>query len=239
MKKKVLIAATNHDKHPSTNRSTGLWLSELAHFHEILVSEGYSVDIVSPAGGRIPINPQSLSLFFLDTLTKKYYNDKKFVSSLADTLKPHEVHWEDYDVIFYSGGHGALWDFPQCTELQEIGRNIYENGGIVSAVCHGVSGLLDIRLSNGTYMLTNKFVTGYSNMEEKLAKMSKYIPFSLQDELIKRGANYKKSVVLLRPFTITNGRLVTGQNPMSTRAVAHATLQLLNEPTAAACTAIY
>ncbi|MDP4090959.1 MAG: type 1 glutamine amidotransferase domain-containing protein [Bacillota bacterium] len=239
MKKKVLIAATNHDKHPVEGKNTGLWLSELAHSFQIFKAEGYSVDIVSPKGGKIPVDPKSLSILYLDKLTRRYCRNGEFIDSLESSLSPPEIDWYNYDLMFYTGGHGALWDIPECSGLQEIGRKIYENGGILSAVSHGVSGLLNIRLSNGTYLLSNKFVTGYSNMEETLSKMSRHVPFLLQDELVKRGANYKKAPVPLRPFSLRCGRLVTGQNPMSTRAVAFSVLQLINNVAPTGCNAIF
>ena len=239
MKKKILIAVTSYDKYPSTERNAGLWFGELAHFYDIFTKEGYEVDIVSPSGGKIPIDPRSISILFLDKLSRSYSKNKPFSELLNNSVKPERVLWEDYALIFYAGGYGALWDISKCSKLQEISRNIYENGGIISALCHGVSGLLDIRLSNGTYLIKNKFITGCSNFEEILSNNAKYLPFSLQDELMKRGAHYKKSSIPLHSFAIQSGRVVTGQNPASVKAVTNECIKLLNNRVAIPCTAIY
>ena len=122
-----------------------------------------------------------------------------------------------------------MWDFPGQTQLQEISRNIYESGGVVSAVCHGVSGLLNIRLSDGSYLVSGRKVTGFSNIEEKLARRSDQVPFFLEDELKQHGGRYKKGLIPLRSYALSDGRLVTGRNPNSTKAVAQETMKVIRE----------
>ena len=123
-----------------------------------------------------------------------------------------------------------MWDFPGNRRLQEISQGIYENGGVVSAVCHGVSGMLNIKLSTGDYLINGKNVTGFSNVEETVAMRRHHIPFLLEDELKKRGARYRKAVLPYTPYVLVDGRIVTGQNPQSTRRVAQCLLQVFPQP---------
>lgn len=114
------------------------------------------------------------------------------MNRLGSTMKPSEVNPENYAAIYYAGGHGVIWDFPENKELQNISRNIYENGGIVSSVCHGAAGLFHITLSNGDRLINGKKVTGFSNEEEKLAELDQFVPFLTEDELVKNGDFTKK-----------------------------------------------
>jgi putative intracellular protease/amidase len=115
------------------------------------------------------------------------------MNHLGKTLKPSEVNPNDYVAIYYTGGHGVIWDFPDNEELQSISREIYENGGIVSSVCHGAGGLLNIKLSDGSLLIKGKEVTGFSNEEEKLAELDKFVPYLTENELRDRGGIYKKA----------------------------------------------
>ncbi len=191
-KKKILVVITNHDQYLKKDDQTGLWLGELTHFYDLLRREGYEMDFVTPQGGRVPLDPRSLNRFFLDKETRRFYEDPVFMQKLENTLAPGEVQAKDYTAIYFTGGHGTMWDFPDNPGLQKLSRDIYENGGLVSAVCHGGSGLLNVTLSDGSYLIEGKQVTGYSNLEEVVALKHNQVPFSLEDELKKRGADYKK-----------------------------------------------
>lgn len=142
------------------------------------------------------------------------------MNRLGTTLKASEVKPDEYVAIYYTGGHGVIWDFPENEELQAISRKIYEKGGFVSSVCHGAVGLLNIKLSNGSVLVKGKKVTGFSNEEEKLAELDKFVPFLTESELVARGAMYKKADKPWTPFAIEDTRLITGQNPASGGAVA-------------------
>ncbi len=229
MKKKILVVVTNHGRYLKSGDETGLWLGELTHFYDLLTKEGYEMDFVTPEGGKAPLDPRSLNRIFLDKGARAYYQDHEFMIKLQNTLSPDEVNAEDYAAIYYTGGHGTMWDFPDSEGLQELSREIFESGGIVSAVCHGSSGLLNIKLSDGRYLVGGKQVTGYSNIEEVVALKNGQVPFSLEDELKKRGANYKKGWLPLVSYVIEDGRLVTGQNPNSTKQVAEAVMRALRK----------
>ncbi|MFO1464099.1 MAG: type 1 glutamine amidotransferase domain-containing protein [bacterium] len=227
MKKKILVVLTSVEKYPNLNRATGLWLGEAVHFVKKVEAAGYQVDYVSPKGGYTPIDPHSLAM--ADTTDWEWYQSKRFMNKLGATLKPEEVRPEDYVAIYFAGGHGVIWDFPENPALQTLSRKIYEQGGYVSSVCHGAAGLLNIRLSDGSLLVKGKRVTGFSNEEEKLAELDSYVPFLTETELLARGAIYQKADKPWEPFAIADTRLVTGQNPASGGAVAELLLAELSK----------
>ncbi len=209
---------TSVEKYPNLERATGLWLGEAVHFVKRVQEAGYEVDYVSPEGGYTPIDPHSLAM--ADSVDWEWYQKKEFMNRLGATLKPSEVNPDDYVAIYYTGGHGVIWDFPENEALQSISQKIYEKGGFVSSVCHGAAGLLNIKLSNGLLLVKDKEVTGFSNEEEKLAELDKLVPFLTETELVARGAIYKKADEPWAAFAVEDQRLITGQNPASGGAVA-------------------
>lgn len=229
MSKKILVVLTSVEKYPEMDRATGLWLGEAVHFVRKVEAAGYEVDYVSPQGGYTPIDPHSLAM--AEPIDWEWYQKKEFMNRLGKTMKTSEVNPDDYIAIYYAGGHGVIWDFPDNEELQSISRKIYENGGIVSSVCHGAAGLLNIKLSNGSLLVKGKELTGFSNEEEKLAELDKFVPFLTETELLARGAIYKKADEPWVSFAVEDNRLITGQNPASGGAVADLLIKVLkNEP---------
>lgn len=225
MKKKILVVVTGFEKYPDLNRATGLWLGEVVHFVKKIEAAGYQVDYVSPKGGYTPIDPHSLAM--ADSTDWEWYLNKAFMSRLGATLLPRSINADDYCAIYYAGGHGVIWDFPDNEELQVISRKIYENGGIVSSVCHGAVGLLNIKLSDGNLLVKNKTVTGFSNEEEQLAGLDKVVPYLTEDELVARSVLYKKAELAWAEFAVEDQRLITGQNPASGAAVAELVIAAL------------
>ncbi len=220
---RALMVFTNHDSYPTKSQKTGLWLSEATHFYEAMQRKNITIDFVSPLGGVVPIDEKSLDL--TDVTNKKYYSDDDFRHKLAHTASPQEIDPAIYQLIYFAGGHGTMWDFPSNEKLQEITRQIYENNGIVAAVCHGVAALLNVRLSDGSLLIEGKNVAGFTNMEERLVRLSDEVPFLLEDELKKRNAKYKKAIIPFVRYIEVDVRLVTGQNPQSTRKVAQKVLE--------------
>lgn len=218
MSKKILVVLTSVEKYPNLNRATGLWLGEAVHFVKKVEEAGYEIDYVSPKGGYTPIDPHSLEM--ADSTDWEWYQNKAFMNRLGTALKPTEVNADDYVAIYYTGGHGVLWDFPDNEILQSISQKIYEQGGFVSSVCHGVAGLLNIKLSSGAFLVKDKEVTGFSNEEEKLIELDQFVPFLTETELIARGAVYKKANEPWLAFAVEDQRIITGQNPASGGAVA-------------------
>lgn len=227
MKKKVLVVVTSFEKYPTINRPTGLWLGEAVHFVKKVEAAGYTVDFVSPKGGYTPIDPHSLTM--AEQVDWEFYQNKAFMHRLGTTLAPSAVNPEEYACIYYAGGHGVVWDFPDNLELQNISRKIYESGGIVSSVCHGAVGLLNIKLSDGVLLIKGKRVTGFSNAEEKLAELDRLVPFLTESEMVARGALYEKADQPWASFAVEDNRVITGQNPASGGAVADLVISTLKK----------
>ncbi|MFF5866589.1 type 1 glutamine amidotransferase domain-containing protein [Pseudomonas sp. NPDC012596] len=227
MSKKILVVLTNTAKYPSLNRATGLWLGEAVHFVDTVQKAGYTVDYVSPGGGYVPIDPHSLQM--APELDWHYYDDKAFMNRLGTSLSPGQVKADEYCAIYYTGGHGVMWDFPDNQPLQELARKIYEKNGVVAAVCHGVVGLLNIKLSDNRLLLKDRQVTGFSNTEEKLAELEGAVPFLTENELGARGGNYIKHDEPWKPFVMCDDRVLTGQNPASTQLLAEKVVEALEK----------
>jgi putative intracellular protease/amidase len=225
MTKKILVVLTSVEKYPNLNRATGLWLGEAVHFVKKVEEAGYQVDFLSTKGGYTPIDPHSLAM--AEPVDWEWYQKKEFMNRLGVTLSPSEINPNDYIAIYYAGGHGVIWDFPDNQELQSISQTIYENGGFVASVCHGAVGLLNIKLSDGTLLIKDKRVTGFSNEEEKLVELDQFIPYLTEDELVKRGAIYEKAAQPWLAFAIEDQRVITGQNPASGGLVADLLLKTL------------
>lgn len=223
--KKVLIILTNIEKYQTEDRLTGLWLSELTHFYDEMMKAGIAVDFVSPEGGYVPLDPHSLAK--LDETDWKYYKNSTFRKrALGETMAASDVNPTDYDVIYYTGGHGTMWDFPQENAVAKLASKIYQKGGIVASVCHGAAGLLPIKDENGDYLISGKKVAGFSNQEESLNQTTDIVPFLTQDELVSRGGNYQEGTPFTS-FVVTDERLISGQNPQSARAVGQAVVNAL------------
>lgn len=227
-KKRVLILVTNHSDFGNQNAEpTGLWLSELTHFYDVFEKEGISMDIISPKGGKIPIDSRSLGRFTLDKKTRERYEDSKFMSLLENTKSLSNINWKDYDVLFFAGGHGAMWDFANNNELHTLTREMYEAGKIISAVCHGVAALQNVRLSNGEYLVKGKKGTCFTYFDESIAGVKKLVPYNLEKTLKEKGMIYSKSILPLGRHSVVDGKLITGQNPNSATETAQKTLEVL------------
>ncbi len=226
---KVLIIVTNSAVYENSNLPTGLWLSELTHFYDSAKEQAYEITIASPQGGPTPIDPESVKPMMLDKLSKEYYTNENFMKLLQKTESLTEIAEQHFDVVYLTGGHGTMFDFPNNTTLQDIIRVHYENNKIVSAVCHGVGGLLNVRLSNGEYLIKGKTITGFNWFEESIARRKKEVPFNLEAELKKRGSNYKKAFIPMTSKVVADGHLVTGQNPFSSKEIAKAVMQYLKK----------
>lgn len=216
--KKVLIVLTNVKKYEKHNIPTGLWIGELTHFYDEIKKSAIEADFMSPLGGYVPIDPYSMK--FINDVDYKWYLDKNFTKrALAETLKPSDLNPDDYFAIYYTGGHGVLWDFPNNKEIQDIAMKIYNNNGYITAVCHGVVGLLNLTKENGEFLIKDKKVTGFTNTEEFISQKQNKVPFSTEDELKKKGAKYIKKR-FFKSYAVSDSRIITGQNPWSPREVA-------------------
>jgi putative intracellular protease/amidase len=224
MKKKILFVVTSHATKGSTGEKTGYYLGEVSHPWEVLVEAGYELDFVSPQGGNPPVDGFDLT----DPVNKKFWEDEIYQKKITNTLKPSQVVVSEYEAIYFAGGHGAMWDLPNDAGIAALAAGVYENGGVVSAVCHGPAGLVNVRLSNGSYLVSGKKVNGFTNEEEEIVKLTHVVPFLLEDKLRERGSIYEKSAPWQLHVTV-DGRLITGQNPQSAKGVGEAIVRQLGQ----------
>lgn len=226
MTQRILFVLTSHDRKGLPNATdaapSGFYLSEVTHPHRVLADAGYSVDFVSPKGGKTHVDGLDLD----DPINAAFWNDAALRGATENTLAPAQVDPDAYAAIFYAGGHATMWDFPDNAELAAIAARIYERGGVIAAVCHGPAGLVNLRLSNGRYLVAGKDVSAFTNDEERAVGLYDTVPFLLVDALQARGARHVPALNFQAQVVVSD-RLVTGQNPASAKGVAEAMLPLL------------
>ena len=221
---RVLIVLTNHTQLGDTGRETGFYLSEASHPYAAFQEAGYQVDFASPTGEAASIDPTSYDMS--DPLNRSFVEDSSVMAAIEDTLSPLEVVPDDYEAIFFAGGHGTMWDFPDDQSLSQLTAAIYEDGGVVAAVCHGPAALVNVELSNGQHLLEGKTVAAFTNEEEEAVGLTGVMPFLLETTLIEQGAEHTEAENF-QPHVVVSGRLVTGQNPASATGVAEEVVTLL------------
>jgi len=220
---KILIAITSHGTlGENSGDSTGYYLSEVSHAYYVFKEAGFQVAFASPKGGQSPVDGYNLK----DPYNKRFVKDSIAQGAINNALPASEVNVNDYRAIYFAGGHGTMWDFPDNSAFQRASREIYETGGVVAAVCHGPAGLVNIKLSDNTYLVNNRTVAAFTNEEEQISGLTETVPFLLQSKLEKRGA----TVLAGAPYqqqVVVDGRLVTGQNPASAKKAAEKIVALL------------
>lgn len=228
--KKILTIATNSNPELGNGKRTGLWLSELTHFVEVVTRAGYEVDIASPLGGKIPLDAASASGRALkDPANVHFLANDRLKHSLENSLKVSDVNVSEYAAIYLSGGHGTMWDFRQSPELQKKLTAFWSAGKVLSGVCHGVAGFIDTPDAAGNLIVKGKRVTGFSNFEDTLGGSKKYMPFLLEDEFKKNGAVYRKNLLPFTERIEVEPNFITGQNPQSAKAVGEAVVKMLKQ----------
>ena len=221
---RVLFVITSHGQKGDTGQPTGYYLPEVAHPWAILTDLGYTIDFVSPQGGKSPVDGYNLT----DPVNARFVADATAQQKINNSLTPARVNPNDYAAIYYAGGHGTMWDFPDNAELARIAGRIYDRGGLVGAVCHGPAGLVNIRLANGELLVKGKVVSAFTDEEEAAVKLDHVVPFLLESRLKALGAIHRKSPNF-QPHVEVSERLVTGQNPASAAGVGEAMAKLLAE----------
>lgn len=230
MTKRILNVVTNVAHYDEPDHPTGLWLSELTHAWHVFDEHGFDQTLVSPAGGAVPLEPRALKFPNYDKTAKAWRADPAKMALLENTASPDEINSADYDAIYFTGGHAVMYDFPDSVGLQRITREIYERGDIVSSVCHGYCGLLNTTLSDGSYLIAGKKMTGFAWQEEILARVDKLVPYNAEARAKERGALYQKAKLPFVSYTVVDGNLVTGQNPGSAKETATKIASLLQRP---------
>lgn len=229
MTKRILHVVTNVSHYDDPDEPTGLWLSELTHAWEVFEEAGYEQTLVSPAGGAVPLEPRSLKFPNDDKTAKAWRADPTKMALLANTLSPEQIDSSQFDAIYFTGGHAVMYDFPDSEGLQRITRELYERGAVVSSVCHGYCGLLNTTLSDGSYLIAGKKMTGFSWTEEVLARVDKLVPYNAEEQAKERGAIYEKAKLPFVSYAVVDGNLITGQNPGSAKETAEKIVEALGK----------
>lgn len=216
--KKVLIVVTSHQE-IQPELPTGLWLSEFVEVYDVLINAGHQVMVASIKGGKTPLDPNSLS-------PEGNAEGSRAQEQLQDTVPLAEISADDFDAIYLPGGHGTMFDFPNNVTLQNLVREFAESERIVAAVCHGSSGLVGVTLSNGEPFVKGRNLTSFTNDEEQTVQLDRVMPFLLEDQLRQLGATFN-SAPIFHDHVITDGNLITGQNPQSSMSLGKALLERL------------
>jgi putative intracellular protease/amidase len=222
----VLMVLTSHDKLGDSGKKTGFWLEEFAAPYFVFEDAGAKLTVASPLGGQPPLDPKSDEASAQTEATRRFKADDLAQAQLAHSVKLAGVAAADFDAVFFPGGHGPLWDLandPACLKLIE---DFWSAGKPVVAVCHAPAVLRDAKTADGKPLVQGKRVTGFSNSEEAAAGLTQVVPFLVEDMLRKNGGVYSQ-VADWQPHVITDGMLVTGQNPASSEPAAQALLKLL------------
>jgi putative intracellular protease/amidase len=222
---KILMVLTSHDILGSTGRKTGFWLEEFAAPYYVFTDAGVEVTLASPKGGQPPIDPKSDDPTNQTAAMTRFKNDPATQKVLANTVKLDEVSAEDFDTIFYSGGHGPMWDLVDNAASIALIEAFYNSGKPVAAVCHAPAVFHKVTYQ-GQPLVKGKRVTGFTNTEEEAVQLTHVVPFLVEDELRRLGGIFEKTDDWL-PFAVVDGRLVTGQNPASSTTGAVELLRLL------------
>lgn len=218
----VLVVLTSHAQMGDTGKPTGFFLGELTHPLEVFEKAGVPVELASIQGGEPPVDGLDLE----DKINARYWNNPEFRAKLSVTKKLSDLNPADYSAVFFSGGHGTMWDFPDDAAVQKFARELYEAGSPVGAVCHGPAALVNVKLSDGSYLVAGKEVSAFTNSEEEKVGLTKVVPFLLATKLEERGAKHTAAPDFEKQV-VADGNLVTGQNPASAAGVAEKMARML------------
>jgi len=223
---KILIVLTSHSTLGSTGEKTGFWVEEFTAPYYVLLDAGAIITIASPAGGQPPIDPKSELKEAQTHTTKRFYEDLNAIDKVAHSKKLCEINLDDYDAVFYPGGHGPLWDLVTDKDSIALIEGFYNTQKPIAFVCHAPAALLHVKAENGHPLVKGKKLTCFSNTEEEGVGLTKVVPFLLEDELVKLGAHFSKGTDWTS-YTEHDGLLITGQNPASSETVAQLLLKTL------------
>ncbi len=222
----ILIVLTSHDQLGNTGRKTGFWLEELAAPYYVFKEAGARLTLASPKGGQPPLDPKSNDPAFQTDATRRFEADAEAKAALANTRPLDSISPEDFDAVFYPGGHGPLWDLAEDRSSVALIENTLNSGKPVALVCHAPGVLRHAKNPDGSPLVQGKKVTGFTNSEEAAVGLTDVVPFLVEDELVSKGGQYSK-VADWQPYAIRDGLLITGQNPASSAAAAQALVACL------------
>jgi putative intracellular protease/amidase len=225
---RILMVLTSHDQLGNTGRKTGFWLEELAAPYYVFKDAGNEITLVSPKGGRPPLDPKSNEPEFRTDLTRRFEKDAAAEAQLDKTLRLDSVRQEDFDTVFYPGGHGPMWDLAEDKHSIKLIESFLAAGKPIGIVCHSPGVLRHVKAPEGKPLVQGKEVTGFTNGEEADVGLTKVVPFLVEDEMLKLGAVFSK-VANWGVHVVTDGLLITGQNPHSSGPAAETLLAKLKQ----------
>lgn len=223
---KILMVLTSHDRLGDTGKKTGFWLEEFAAPYYVFKDAGAEVTLASPKGGQPPLDPKSDAPDAQTEATRRFKADPVAQAALASTRTLSSVSGGGFDAVFYPGGHGPLWDLAEDANSVALIESMMAAGKTVSAVCHAPGVLRRVRTKDGSPLVKGRQVTGFANTEEEAAQLTQVVPFLVEDMLVDSGGRYSKGPDW-RPHVVTDGKLITGQNPASSEPAARAVLTQL------------
>ncbi|MFK3772343.1 type 1 glutamine amidotransferase domain-containing protein [Pseudomonas sp. NPDC089406] len=218
---KILMVLTSHDQLGNTGLKTGFWLEEFAAPYYVFKDAGAEVVLASPAGGQPPLDPKSELADFQTDMTRRFNADPAAQQALANTVKLDSVNAKDFDTVFYPGGHGPLWDLAESQTSISLIEAFERAGKPIGFVCHAPGALRHVKAADGSPLIKGRRVTGFTNGEEAAVELTDVVPFLIEDEFQRLGGLYEKGPDWA-PFVVEDGKLITGQNPASSEAVAEA-----------------
>lgn len=224
---RILMIVTSHDQMGDTGHKTGIWLEELAAPYYRFRDAGAEITLASPKGGQPPLDPNSQVPDALTDATARFEKDDAAQKAFSNTVTLDGLKADDYDAIFYPGGHGPLWDLATDTKSIALIEAFVAQDKPVAAVCHGPAALVNAKTTDGKPLVAGKKVTGFTNDEEKAVGLEKVVPLSIEDEFNKQGGLYERGE-MWASYAVVDGKLVTGQNPGSSDATADAVIKLLD-----------
>jgi putative intracellular protease/amidase len=222
---KILMVLTSHDTLGNTGKKTGFWLEEFAAPYYVFTDAGAKVTLASPAGGQPPLDPKSDLPEFQTALTARFKQDGAAQQALATTVPLGDVEPADFDLAFYPGGHGPLWDLAESKVSVALIEAFERAGKPIGLVCHAPGVLRHVKAADGSPLVKGRRVTGFTNGEEAAVELTDIVPFLVEDELVSLGGNYEKGPDW-GPYLVSDGQLVTGQNPASSEVVARELMRL-------------
>lgn len=224
--KKILFVLTSNDSMGDTGHKTGFWIEEFAAPYYLLKDRGFDISLASPKGGQAPIDPNSENENAQTPATKRFYEDNETRELLANTQLLSGIKAENFDAVFYPGGHGLLWDLVEDTNSVNLIETMYASGKPVAFVCHSPAVLKNVKNVDGQALVEGKNVTGFTNGEEAGVELTNVVPFLVEDMLKKNGGNYTKKDDW-EAYAVEDGLLITGQNPASSERVAEKLIKKL------------
>lgn len=228
MSKKILIVVTSHSRLGNTDKATGIWAEEFATPYYALADAGLEIVIASPAGGNVPFDPNSLKAGGKNSASvERLLKDDRLRQRLDQTFSVADVQDSRFDAVFLPGGHGTMWDLPQDAALARLLARTHDEGRLIAAVCHGPAGLVNVKDKSGRSIIDGKRVNAFTNDEEEKAGLTTTVPFLLETRLRELGARFENGPSF-QPYSVRDGNLITGQNPMSSELVAQQVLEALN-----------